>query len=235
MDCEQVVDEGVHSIAAAIGDPGRSRMLFCLMDNRARTATELAIVAGIRPSTASAHLARLKSKQLVKMVKQGKHTYYILNGAEVASVLEKLLVLSGISVAQFAPKTPHRLCAARTCYDHIAGSLGVKLHNHMLTKGWIVKASRPTRASDYVVTANGISFLHKVGIDVSSLEKLRRRLAYPCLDWSERTPHLGGSLGASILDLAKRKKWVVPEVDNRALNFAARGRRAMADVFGLNV
>src|ERR1700728_2926716 len=128
MPVEHHPDEAVYKIAAAIGDPGRARMLYSLMDGHARTATELAIVANVSPSTASVHLARLKEERLVKVLRQGKHRYYTLHGAHVASVLEGLSVLAGGARDKFVPRTPSRLCAARTCYDHIAGTLGVALH-----------------------------------------------------------------------------------------------------------
>src|SRR6516225_8123633 len=122
-------DATVAPIAAAIGEPARARMLYCLLDNRARSSTELAVVAGVSPSTASVHLSRLTTEQLIKVVAQGKHRYYSLQGSEVAGVLEGLSVLAGGSRSQFSPTTPSHLRAARTCYDHMAGALGVALHD----------------------------------------------------------------------------------------------------------
>src|SRR5438046_4386651 len=120
-------DAAVAPIAAAIGEPARARMLYCLVDGRARTSTELAIVADVTPSTASVHLQRLKAQRLVKVLVQGKHRYYSLDRRDVAAALEALNVLVGGNQC-FAPNTPHRLRRARTCYDHIAGTLGVALY-----------------------------------------------------------------------------------------------------------
>src|SRR5439155_7778862 len=125
----ETTDAAASSIAAAIGEPARARMLYCLADGRARTSTELAIVADVSPSTASVHLQRLRTRRLVKVYAQGKHRYYSLAGANVAAVLEALSVLAGKSGDAFVPNTPNRLRAARTCYDHIAGTLGVSLHD----------------------------------------------------------------------------------------------------------
>src|SRR3974390_1686206 len=111
--------------AAAIGEPARTRMLLSLMDGHARTSTELAAVAEVAPSTASVHLNRLKTEKLLKVYVQGKHRYYSLASREVAAALEGLSVLAGARRVKFQPSTPNHLHAARTCYDHIAGTLGV--------------------------------------------------------------------------------------------------------------
>jgi DNA-binding transcriptional ArsR family regulator len=129
MDVEHHNDVGVSRIAAAIGEPARARMLYCLMDGHARTSTELAVVAEVSPSTASVHLSRLKTERLVKVLVQGKHRFYSLEGPNVASALEGLSVLAGGSRDKFVPSTPSRLRAARTCYDHMAGTVGVALHD----------------------------------------------------------------------------------------------------------
>ena len=234
MDVTPSVDEGAHTIAAAIGDPGRSKMLFALLDNRARTATELAIVADLRASTASSHLARLKEERLVKVVKQGRHHYYTLYSSDVATVLEGLLALSGATMSRFVTKYPNQLRHARTCYDHIAGTLGVALLDTLLREGWLV-ADVPANAESYSLSPKGLLALDTLGIDVSDLETQRRQLAVPCLDWSERRPHLRGSLPAALLTLARNRKWVVGEIDSRALTLTANGRREMSAIFGLRL
>jgi DNA-binding transcriptional ArsR family regulator len=234
MDVTPSVDEGAHTIAAAIGDPGRSKMLFALLDNRARTATELAIVADLRPSTASSHLARLKEERLVKVVKQGRHHYYTLYSSDVATVLEGLLALSGATMPRFVTKYPNQLRHARTCYDHIAGTLGVALLDTLLREGWLV-ADVPANAESYSLSPKGLLALNTLGIDVSDLETQRRQLAVPCLDWSERRPHLRGSLAAALLTLARKKKWVVGEMESRALTLTTKGRNEMSTIFGLKL
>src|ERR1700678_4551334 len=132
----------VCQMPAAIGEPARARMLYCLIDGRARTSTELAVIADVTPSTASVHLQRLKTQRLVKVFAQGKHRYYSLEGANVAAALEALSVLAGRSRDAFEPNTPNRLRAARTCYDHIAGTIGVSLHDRFKVLGWLSADSK---------------------------------------------------------------------------------------------
>jgi DNA-binding transcriptional ArsR family regulator len=225
-------DATASSIAAAIGEPARARMLYCLIDGRARTSTELAVVADVTPSTTSVHLQRLKTCRLVQVHAQGKHRYYSLAGSRVAAALEALRVLAGGSGDTFVPNTPDHLRAARTCYDHIAGSLGVALHDRFKALGWLSRSS--TRNRSYEVTPTGAKGLSALGIDVDATQSLRRKFAFACLDWSERRPHLGGALGAAFLDLALRKKWVAKEVDSRALNVTRFGRHELQARFGLS-
>ena len=224
-------DVAASSIAAAIGEPARARMLYCLVDGHARTSTELAVVADVAPSTASVHLQRLKTQRLVKVFAQGKHRYYSLDGANVAAALEALSVLAGGRRPALPPNTPHFLRAARTCYDHIAGTLGVSLHDRFQALGWL---SRGNGADDaYDLTAKGAAALESLGVDVDATRSLRRRFAYACLDWSERRPHLGGALGAAILHLALTRKWVRQDLDSRALTVTVSGRRELQTRFGL--
>jgi DNA-binding transcriptional ArsR family regulator len=219
------------SIAAAIGEPARARMLYCLMDGHARTSTELAVVGDVTPSTASVHLQRLKDLRLLKMVAQGKHRYYSLASGQVATALEALSVLAGGTRETFVPSTPNRLRAARTCYDHIAGTLGVEIHDRVTALGWIAQGDDAVDAYD--LTRAGEKGFATIGIDVDEVRTLRRRFAYACLDWSERRPHLGGALGAAFLHLALRKKWLHQDLDSRALEITRAGRRELDARLGL--
>jgi DNA-binding transcriptional ArsR family regulator len=218
-------------IAAAIGEPARARMLYSLSDGRARTGTELAAIADVTPSTASVHLQRLKAHDLVSVVAQGRHRYYALGSPDVAAALEALSVIAGASRGTFLPGTPHYLRAARTCYDHIAGTLGVRLHDRLVAAGWL--SSETPDGRSYEVTPAGASALAAIGIDVEGVRAGRRRFAFACLDWSERRAHLGGALAAALLDAALRKRWVTREPGSRALAVTASGRREMARRFGL--
>ena len=224
-------DAGVSAIAAAIGEPARARMLYCLLDGRARTSTELAIVAEVTPSTASVHLQRLKAQRLVKVFAQGKHRYYSLEGVNVAAALEALDVLAGGSRDAFVPNTPNRLRAARTCYDHIAGTLGVSLHDRFKKLGWLAGESNAGNAYD--LTPPGAKAFEALGVDIEATRTLRRRFAYPCVDWSERRPHVGGAVGAALLNVALKRKWVIQDLDSRALSVRRVGRREMSSRFGL--
>jgi DNA-binding transcriptional ArsR family regulator len=231
---ETLNEESASRIAAAIGEPARARMLYCLMDNRARTSTELAIVAEVSPSTASAHLNRLKEQRLVRVRAQGKHHYYTLDGVGVADVLEKLSVLAGGSRDKFIPSTPTRLRAARTCYDHMAGTLGVLLHDRLAEMGWIAVQSSDADET-YDITPAGGQALEALGVDLEGIRSSRRKFAFGCLDWSERRSHLGGALGAALLNVALKRKWVTLDLDSRALQIGNSGRREMLTRFGLHI
>jgi DNA-binding transcriptional ArsR family regulator len=233
MDVAPTVDEGASRIAAAIGDPGRARMLYALMDDRARTATELAIVAEISTSTASAHLNRLREERLVKVVEQGKHRYYTLYSANVADVLEGLLVLSGTPRGTFKPNTPNALCAARRCYDHIGGTLGVALLSQFVKLGW-VHHKKHAEDESHIVTPVGTKMFGELGIDVEAVKRQRRKLAPYCLDWSERRHHLGGALGAAFLTMALDKRWLSSDLDSRALSVTSKGKRELKQHLGLD-
>jgi hypothetical protein len=165
------------------------------------------VVAQVSPSTASVHLQRLQTEQLIDVVVQGRHRYYSLRGPEVARALEALSVLAGGARDPFVPSTPTHLRAARTCYDHLAGTLGVQLHDRLKALDWLVEsAAGPDHAYD--LTPQGARALAALGIDVDGTRMLRRRFACACLDWSERRPHVGGAIGAALLTLALEKKWV---------------------------
>jgi DNA-binding transcriptional ArsR family regulator len=236
---EEHAHSGVSRVAAAIGEPARARMLCCLMDGHARTSTELAIVAEVSPSTASVHLQRLAAERLVRVAAQGKHRYYSIGGQGVARLLEGLTVVAGDGPwrKQFEPRTPSRLRAARTCYDHLAGTLGVAMHDRMTALGWLTRHDATPRESGttYDVSAAGARALGALGVDVEATRGMRRRFAFACLDWSERRPHVGGALGAALLGIALKRKWVVQDLDSRAVEVTSYGRREMATRFGVRV
>lgn len=234
MDVEHNADARVSRIAAAIGEPARARMLFCLMDGHARTSTELSVVADVSPSTASVHLNRLKDANLVQVFVQGKHRFYSLRGPDVADALEGLTVLAGSSRGKFVPSTPSRLRSARTCYDHMAGAIGVSLHDRFMALGWLL-AHAEGGDNDYDLASKGAKALEALGVDLQATRALRRRFACACLDWSERRPHVGGALGAALLKVALKRKWVVQDLDSRALGITNFGRREMLARFEISV
>jgi DNA-binding transcriptional ArsR family regulator len=233
MVAEVPVEIGAASIAAAIGEPARARMLFCLLDGHARTSTELAIVGDVSPSTASVHLGRLREQRLVKVLSQGKHRYYSLDGESVARTLEALTVLAGGTRRKFSPATPAHLQAARTCYNHMAGKLAVLLRERFEELRWL--SSGHPGDDGYDVTVEGARSLTALGIDMGAVRSMRRKFAYPCIDWSERRPHIGGALGDAILKVALQRKWLVQSLDSRALRVTDLGRRQMQARFGIRL
>lgn len=226
-------DTPVAGIAAAIAEPARTRMLYCLLDGHARTSTELAAVAEVSPPTASVHLARLLKQRLVKVVTQGKYRYYSLGNERVAKALEALSVLAGSPHDHFVPNTPTHLRAARSCYDHMAGNLAVGLHDCLMQQHWLKPVAKDS--DEYTLTDRGISALQNLGIDLQAAQNQRRRFAYACLDWSERRPHLAGALGAALLELVIERKWVIRDLNSRALRITPAGRRQMQRQFGLQI
>ncbi|WP_417329763.1 ArsR/SmtB family transcription factor [Halomonas cupida] len=227
MDAMESADIGVSKVAAAIAEPARTRMLCALMDGHARTSTELAVIAEVSPSTASAHLARLKSLSLVQLHAQGRHRYYSLADRRVAEALEGLMVIGQDLRPPFTPNTPSRLQLARTCYDHMAGRVAVDIHDAGVRLGWW-----ELKGKEYCLSEAGERGLGGMGIDVQALRSARRRFAYPCLDWSMRRMHLGGGLGAAILGVAIERQWVRRDLDGRALSITREGRQAFAQRLG---
>ena len=220
-------DAGLAQLAGAIAEPARARMLCSLLDGHARTATELSALAEVSASTASAHLARLRGDGLLTVLAQGKHRYFRLASAEVAQALEALLVVAGFSRPVFTPSTPDRLRHARTCYDHMAGTVAVALHDQLLAQDWLL-----ADGVDYRLSEEGVTGMAARGIDVARLAGQRRRFACACLDWSERRFHLGGALGAAVLQLALRQRWAEREPGSRALTITPKNQQRLMAAFG---
>jgi DNA-binding transcriptional ArsR family regulator len=250
MDVEFSAEKAASRIAAAIGEPARARILYCLLDGHARTSTELALVAEVSPSTASVHLTHLRVRRLVRVLAQGKHRYYSLEGAHTAAALEALMVVA--VGPDFVRNTPQRLRAARTCYDHMAGSVAVALHDRLEQLGWLTTTAARARTNDvssdrdgkhsahdtglaYDITADCERELTALGIDVEATRALRRRFAYGCVDWSERKPHIAGALGAALLKVALKRKWVTQDLDSRALRVTRSGERELHRHFGVRL
>ena len=231
MDVEYSAEKAVSRIAAAIGEPARARILYCLLDGHARTSTELALVAEVSPSTASVHLTQLRDRGLVRVLAQGKHRYYSLEGEHTAAALEALMVVAVGPGNRFVSNTPQRLRAARTCYDHMAGTVAVALHDRFEQLGWLTT----TPALAYDVTPDGERAMAALGIDIGAIRTLRRRFAYGCVDWSERKPHIAGALGAALLTVALKRKWLTQDLDSRALRVTRNGQRELQRQFGVRL
>lgn len=213
-------------IAAAIAEPARSKILCALLDGKARTSTELSAIAEVSPATTSAHLQKLRDAHLLELKVQGRHRYYAIANREVAQALESLLVIVG--KPEFKPTTPARLRQARTCYDHLAGSIAVALHDEFLKRAWLAESG-----NEYSLTTVGASALQDLGISTADYSK-RRRFACACLDWSERRPHLGGALGAALLDWMEQQSWLERDAEGRAVMFTLKGKRKLVQHFAVS-
>ena len=223
-------DADVASVAALVAEPARAAILDALMDGGAHRAGELAQRAGIAPSTASGHLGRLLAGGLVACDVHGRERRYRLASAEAAEALEVL--------SRLAPSEPIRslrsatrveaLRAARTCYDHLAGRLGVEV-----TEALVARATLVLRDGSYDVTEEGAALLMRLGVDVAAARARRRRFAAACLDWSERRPHLAGALGAALADALIGRGWLLPRPHDRALTITAEGRAGLRRELGL--
>ncbi|MFZ1873060.1 MAG: helix-turn-helix transcriptional regulator [Chania sp.] len=222
------IEDRLAALTAAIADPTRARMLCLLMDGRAYTATELSAAVDVAASTASNHLARLLEQRLIACVKQGRHRFYRLAGQPVADVLETLMALAGVEQPVVKSTTPSSLRFARTCYDHMAGEVAVLLHNRLFELAWL------SGDGDYQLSNQGQAALAQLGIDCSPVLS-RRRFACGCLDWSERKAHLGGALGAALLAAFERRGWIQRQLDSRALQLTAAGKKALIAHFGISV
>lgn len=223
---------GLAETAALIGDPARAAMLMSLLDGRALTAGELAHAGGVAPATASGHLARLLDAGMIAVVPQGRHRYFRLANGEIAASLEAMMVTTAhrIEASQRRPiRTGPRDLAlrdARLCYDHLAGRIGVALFDAMVTRGLLHLAADGAR-----LTGQGTQCLSELGVaDAGAAATMACR---PCLDWSERRPHLAGPAGAALCTLALGRGWVRRTDGSRAVTVTPAGVTAFARHFGV--
>ncbi|WP_415921327.1 ArsR/SmtB family transcription factor [Tateyamaria sp. SN6-1] len=219
----------ISHIAALIGDPARANILTALMDGRALTASELAEVAGVALPTASGHLAKLADADLIRPRKEGRHKYFQLADADVASVLEALMGLAagrGITRVRTGPRDA-QMRAARVCYNHLAGRMGVQLYQSVLGRGFLVE-----EGDTVTLTGTGRDFFTGFGIDVAALEAGRTRMCRCCLDWSERHNHLAGSLGRAVLSRMEDDGWMYRDKNSRAILTTRAGQSAFVAHFG---
>lgn len=212
------------SLSLLICEPTRARMLWTLLDGKAYTATELMAFTDSSATGVSNHLAKLRKADLVKVEKQGRHRYYSFAKPEVAYAIEALASLAGEPATQQAGKNPKtsgiRFC--RTCYDHLAGFVGVALTEALEQQGCLIKAD-----ADYTITDKGWYWLADLDINLSDLAQRRRPLTRRCLDWSERRPHLAGQLGATLLEKMVHQGWFRRVQSSRELLLTSKGRQEL--------
>lgn len=225
------LDEQIAKVASLIGDKTRSAILMALMEGRALTAGELAFRANISPQTASNHLKKLLDAGLIELVKTPtRYRYYKISSPLVAKALESLsLLLPDKKHPPRHEKLDHEICFARTCYDHLAGTLGVKITAALIKKELIKK-----KDNEFVLTKKGKIFFEGLHINCESLMKLKRQFAKPCLDWTEREYHLAGSLGNSLLEyLLNNRLLMASKKKPRVLVLTTKGERWLSQKFDI--
>lgn len=218
--------------ASLMGDPARANMLAALMDGRALTATELGLAAGVAPSTASGHLAKLAVGKLVIATSSGRHRYYRLASPAVADLLETLMAFAVDGPSRHRPKSrrDEAIARARTCYDHFAGKLGVALAESFAAHEWIFLDEEGG-----LITDTGRAFLEGLGVEFSNRKGSRRAACRPCLDWSERRWHIGGAVGAGLARRCFELGWTQRQKHGRAVTITSDGERAFDELFQVRV
>ena len=225
-----IVDADIAALGAVIGDRARASMLLALIGGEGVSAGELARVGGVTPSGATAHLRRLRDAGLVVDEAVGRQRVFRLAGPELAEALEALALV--------APPLPVRglresreagaLKRARTCYDHLAGELGVAVADALVERDVLARGDR-----EFSITGNGRSWLDDLGLDVGALERRPRSFSRSCIDWTERRPHLAGSLGAGIATTFFARGWVRRRAGGRAVAVTAAGAAWLEDTLGI--
>ena len=221
------MEPDISSLAALISEPARGRILIALLDGRSLPATELAQRAGITCQTAGSHLAKLAEGRLLQVVPQGRHRYYRIANARVAELLESMARFAPIKETyRSQPKSPIQI--ARTCYNHLAGTLGVRITDAIVGRGLLRVVGR-----DYQLTKKGAQWFFELEIDTGALRKSGRVFARQCLDWSERRNHLAGALGSALADHVFERGWIEHVRESRAVRITELGRRELKRRLGV--
>lgn len=218
--------------AQLIADPTRARMLAALVDGRALPAGELAYAANVSAQTASSHLAKLRTGGLLTVEKEGRHHYFRLSGPPVAEALERLSTLGNSPPPRRKPLNPQaqRLRFARTCYDHLAGQLGVAVAQGLQTNGFLIAAADKR----FEISAAGHDWFASIGLEMTALRPTRKGLARQCLDWTERLHHLAGPLGVALLERLCADGWLRRSRESRAVFLTPRGHVELKRQLGVD-
>ena len=215
-------------VAALVGDTARATMLSALMGGRSLTAKELAYYANVARSTASGHLSKLVAARLLTVIRERRFSYYRIASPLVASMLESIKVVAAIELPPRRAANDDALRFARSCYDHLAGQVGVAVTDALVAMGHIVLTDEGGE-----VTSSGGRFFSAWGVDL--MPRSRRIFCQPCLDWSERRYHLKGLVGARILDRLLDLGWLKCVSDSRALQLTSSGRAGLSEIFQIEI
>ncbi|HEY1430840.1 MAG TPA: helix-turn-helix transcriptional regulator [Stellaceae bacterium] len=228
----ETIQPSLAEVAALVGNPARANMLTALLNGRALTATELACAAGVAPQTASGHLARLTEGRLLTAAKQGRHIYHRLASPLIGRMLESIMAVAADGPPRYQPRWRggDALRNARTCYDHLAGRLGVDLADALVGRDHVTLSE-----DGGIVTTAGEEFLRGFGIELHAAGARRRVFCRPCLDWSERRTHLAGAVGAALAARSFELGWITRIRDTRAVFVTETGKRGFSDTFGITL
>ena len=220
------------TVAALICEPARAKILWKLLDGKAYTASELGLYADVSPTSTSNHLSKLLKGNILKVSSQGRHRYYSFANDGVAHAVEALANLTSKrptgTLKSNEEKKDIEYC--RTCYDHLAGHVGVSIADAMVQKGYL-----EINDSSYSITDTGWGFLFQIGITQKDFNNSRRPLTRQCLDWSERRPHIAGQLGALLLSTALERNWFKRINFSRELVVTSNGKKALYELLGIVV
>jgi DNA-binding transcriptional ArsR family regulator len=219
-------------IATLIGDPTRATIMWTLLEGKAFTATELAITVTTSPQNISMHLTKLVQANLLVVESQGRHKYYRFARKEIAYAIEAMISLVPPSISIQSTKTEKisGIKHCRTCYDHLAGKVGVALTDSLLQQQLLVDTS-----GGFEISSEGEKWFTEFGIPLTALKQQKRSFLRPCLDWSERRPHIAGSFATALLDKMLLEDWLRKTKDSRALIVTAKGKKEFQSRLGIAI
>lgn len=218
-------------VAKLMADSSRAAMLEALLGLDGLPANELARKADVTLQTASSHLSKMVEGKLIRVEKHGRHRYYSLANTDVARAIETLIVIAPpVRIRSLKDSSrAEKIKIARTCYDHLAGRLGVKLTEAFIVKGYMIEEE-----DNFSVTEEGETFFRDFGIDLDTLRNKRRHFARKCLDWSERRYHLAGSLGHAVLLKLLELNWI-EKLPDRAVKITIEGKEKLYNILGIEM
>jgi DNA-binding transcriptional ArsR family regulator len=221
----------IAEIAALVGDPARATMVAALLDGRALTASELALVARITPQTASTHLAKLTEAGVLSVVRNGRHRHFRLASPTVADMIDGIVAVALAKRPRYRPlsRQARALGAARICYDHLAGRLSVDLTDSFVARKYVVLDEEAAE-----ITATGTRFFTEFGIELPTLGSTHRHVCRLCLDWTERRPHIAGAVGAAITKRYFDLGWMERMKRSHAVVVTPLGRQGFQETFGID-
>lgn len=219
-------------IASLIGDPTRAIIMWTLLDGKAFTATELAIAADTSPQNISMHLTKLLQADLLCVESQGRHRYYKFSRKEIAYAIEAManLLPHSSDKDDLHKESNSAIKQCRTCYDHLAGKVGVAVTDSLLQQKIIIDND-----SIFELSTKGQKWFSQLGVDISELKNQRRSFLRPCLDWSERRHHIAGSLAAALLDKMLLADWIRRTKNSRAIVITSKGQKKFYEHFKMNI